>query len=280
MGPVFIVGPARSGTTLLFQALAHAAKVSYLPQALDYGYGASNLLFRVFGKRMARHAASFDSRYGRTSGLLGPSEAFGFWRHWFWKGREGDHRHEVPLAPPQAAALRTATTEIASHQGRPLLVKCLYLSLSVPALANAFPDARFIYATRDAIATAESSLHARANAGHRHAWWSTRPPGYLEMMDSPRQDQVLWQLGSIANTISRDLSSLDSRRWARVRYEDLCLDPRAVLQGVISRFALDKWDQDGIPPRFSSAASAPAAGDVRALLETSPYFHFAVDALR
>lgn len=280
LGPVFIVGPARSGTTLLFQTLAHATRVSYLPQALDYGYGASNLVFRAFGARMARHAASFESRYGRTRGLLGPSEAFGFWRQWFWKGSEGDHRHAAPLHPSSAAELRAVAAEISAHRGMPLLVKCLYLSLSVPALANAFPNARFIFATRDAAATAQSSLLARTKAGSRHAWWSTRPPGYHHMMHAPPQDQVLWQLGNIACTIRSDLASLDPGCWMRVRYEDLCEAPQEVLRGIIDRLGLDSWDHNDIPARFSSPGLAPTDTAARALLEASPYFQSAVDALQ
>lgn len=277
--PIFIVGPARSGTTLLFQALAHAARVSYLPQALDYGYGASNLVFRVFGRRMARHSASFHSRYGRTSGLLGPSEAFGFWRQWFWKGPEGDHRHEAPLSVASASSLRAAAGEIAAHQGRPLLVKCLYLSLSVPALASAFPGARFIFATRDAVATAESSLLAKASAGGRHDWWSTRPAGYLDMAGRAPEDQVLWQLGTIAATISADLATLDPRRWVRVRYEALCEDPRGTLKGVLDQFALDAWEDNELPARFTTPSSPAAAPGQRRRLEDSAYFRAAVEAL-
>jgi hypothetical protein len=274
--PVFIVGPARSGTTLLYQALAHVAQTTWLPQLLDYGYGATHLAFRVAGRRLERHRADFRSRYGRSHGWLAPSEAFGFWRQWFWKGHDGDHRHAAALPDAGAADLRAAAREVSAHRGTPMLVKCLYLSLSVPALAAAFPDARFVYIRRDAVATAASSLRARA-ATAPGTWWSTRPEGFSDHLDEPPVDQVLWQLASIARTIAADLSRLPAHRWIDVRYEDFCARPAAVATAICDRFGLARWPDPALPAAFAPGRPEPHSD---AALAASRYFADALDALR
>ena len=278
--PVFIVGPARSGTTLLFQALAHAGEVGYLPQALDYAYGASNLVFRAFSSRLSGHPASFGSRYGRTAGPFGPSEAFGFWRRWFWKGSAGDHRHGQPLPRPRADQLAKVVGEISAHGGRPLLVKCLYLSMAIPAIADAMPGARFIFVTRDALETARSSLRAKLNGGHPTSWWSTRPPGFGEHLAESPEDQVLWQMAAVARTVASDLSALPPDRWVRVRYEALCANPCKVLAEITGKLGLGLRQSNSLPERFEAADRFAIDPAINARLQASRYFPAAHEVLR
>lgn len=279
LDPIFIVGAPRSGTTLLFQVLAHSLRVAYLPRILNYAYGCSHLVFRLCARRLRRHDPVFASRVGATAGWLSPSESFNFWRRWFWKGESGDHDHPAPLAAEVAADLRRAVYAIEAHHGAPLLVKCLYLSLSIPALAAAFPNSKFIFIRRDPLEVALSMLRVRP----LRPWWSIRPSGYLQQLNAPVAHRIMWQVARTAAGIRAALEGLPGARWRMLAYDELCAAPRESV-ATIARW-LDppvcRWPDAQLPERFE--ARSPRPGADHALIEAllgAPDFGAAREALR
>src|SRR6056297_1412323 len=81
--PVFIMGPPRSGTTLLYQLLTQTCHFSYFSEfAASYNtfpFLATYLKKKHFGK----DNQSFKSDFGRPRGLFAPSEAGEIWNRWF-----------------------------------------------------------------------------------------------------------------------------------------------------------------------------------------------------
>lgn len=281
--PLFIVGAPRSGTTLLFQALAHSLRVTYLPRLLNYAYGASHLMLRVFARPLRRHRPIFVSRFGATPGLLSPSESFAFWRRWFWKGHDGDHDHPEPLPDAKAADLRDAVHAIEAHRHAPLLVKCPYLVLAVPALAAALPRARFIFLVRDPLDVGLSILRGRAQSA-RSGWWSVRPSGYLDHAAESEADQVMWQIAETTTRVRDALESLPADRWRKVDYEAFCAHPRETLRELrdwLAPAGFEAWPDDEIPDRFATGGSR-GARDTGLIerLAASPWYERAKAAIR
>lgn len=250
--PLFIFGAPRSGTTLALQVLAHGMRTTALPRLVDYGYGATNLVFRLFRERLRRPPPIFQSRFGATPGLLSPTEAYGFWRKWFPDDVTGAHFHEPVLTDAAAEDLRMAIAEVQGHLHAPQLVKCLYLCFAITALANALPTARFLLMTRDAEAVAASLLKARRGIGP-HSWWSVRPPGYQGWIDQSLIDQVIWQTAETRRCCMEQLAALPQERWRELRFEELCSSPSTSLDRIAEWLAdcgHRRRDSHALPKHF------------------------------
>ncbi|HEY9036606.1 MAG TPA: sulfotransferase [Pseudomonadales bacterium] len=276
--PVFLVGAPRSGTTLAFQVLTHALQMSFLPRALDHAYGGSHLFFRLFLARLQRQPApQFVSDQGVTPGIFSPSESFGFWRQWF-QGLSSDACLE-PLPDEQVKSLQRAVYSIQGHARQPLLVKCLYLSLAIPALIAAFPRARFIWVIRDPVAVAASVLRIRQSHPELD-WWSVRPPGYQQHMNEPLEDQVMWQLAETLRLLRAALHDVPLSQWQILRYEDVCAGPQQQVDMMahwLSSTGCKPYAEQHMPERFMARSVVDDA--LRARLQQSVYYPHVQEAM-
>lgn len=229
--PLFIVGVPRSGTTLTLQVLAHALRTTCIPRVLDHGYGLSNAVLRACRKRLQHPRPVFRSVRGRTPGLLSPGEGYGFWRRWFPQDADGAHFHRPQLSPGDAIDLQRAIHELQGHWQAPLLAKCVYLTFSITAIADAVPGARFLMVTRDPVSIAASLIRARRAIAARD-WWSIRPPGYEHWLGKPPVEQVIWQVAETRRRCQEQLHALPANRWKKLAFEDLCNDPAAMVEDI------------------------------------------------
>ncbi|MET0082510.1 MAG: sulfotransferase [Sedimenticola sp.] len=228
--PVFIVGPPRSGTTLLFQLLLSQYKLSYISNVM-----AAFPKYMVTLCGLSPHIASNytggvkKSYYGYISGLLSPNEAGRIVDEWFGVGGvEIDSR-----------SVRRTIASISSLTQSPMLIKSLFLSMKINKINEVLPSARFIYLKRDPVFTAQSILLAREKIeGSASRWWSVKPPGYESILDKDPCYQVAWQVATIERSIYEKLSMLDEGRQMHITYEDLCNGHDAVLKEVEARFSL------------------------------------------
>lgn len=211
-------GSPRSGTTLAYQVLAQAFRVTYLPRALDFASGFTHTCFRLFSHKLREGPVSLRSVRGRTPGLFGPSEAIGFWTPWVEeRGPRADRWAR------QEAGLALAVHRLQGHLESPLLVKCVYLAQAVNLLARAFPDARFVHLERAPVPAIASLYRIRSQTAP--AWWSVRPPGIDRVAGLPLLDQCIWQHFAVDAMVGEALSALGAERSRKLVYEDLCQDP-------------------------------------------------------
>ena len=86
--PIFILGSPRSGATLLIQSMIQYFDIAYLTNFTNYFYKVP-----LTGLWLEQHLLikiplmNFNSRFGDTSGSLGPNEAADFWNQWFPSGK-------------------------------------------------------------------------------------------------------------------------------------------------------------------------------------------------
>jgi len=230
--PILILGPPRSGSTLLHQLLVRRFRVGYLSNLHCRLYGGPSLVERALRGRGAP-PGDFTSTHGRTEGRLAPSECGEFWYRFFRRSPQ-----YVPLEeadPGSLRRLRAAVRELARAAGRPLVFKNLLCSLRVRPIATALPEALFLVVRRDEADNARSLLAARRRVhGDEATWWSAQPPDWEELQRLPPQDQVVGQIRAIEALVERDRAELGDDRFLDIRYEALCEDPRTELAGVAS----------------------------------------------
>ena len=81
--PIFIVGPPRSGTTLLYQIIVHCFHVAYFPNIAARFYKIPVIATKI-GKILFRpYKSDFTSTYGLVKGTMAPHEAGVIWDRWF-----------------------------------------------------------------------------------------------------------------------------------------------------------------------------------------------------
>ena len=233
--PVFVIAMPRSGSTLLFDLLAAHEDVwswgdeAYPPwAAVDpaVGSGAEGDVFRV----PVDAAAALRAAAVLHGGVVAASRDMG------WLRRKGIRPYRLVEKTP-ANVIRVA------------------------ALAQMWPDARFIHLTRDAPSNIASLLEGR-DAGLAIRDWPKRngmdwhflmPPGWQGHLHDAPAEQFAWQWEVGNESALEDLDGLDH---ARVRYEDLVANPIEVIADLLT-----------------FAALSPSAAVARAVEEMAPSKH-------
>lgn len=227
--PVFIVGPPRTGTTLLYQAMCHHLRVApprnlIVQQEVWMAPRVSRLICAL-AERRAPPADHFTSSYGSTQGDTSPCEAGQVWNRWFPGGP-----CDQPLPEAEAQQVRAFVAGIEAGGGGPFVNKNVMHSVRIPVLARLFPNALFVEVHRNVLMAARSIYQARL----RHPvnqWWSVRPPGYESLLELPLAAQAVAQVQLIHRQIEADCQSIPDRR-ILVRYEELCANPTGVVSGI------------------------------------------------
>lgn len=248
---LLIVGPPRSGSTLLYQLLAATLPVSYLTNWSALFPRATITASRIGPRpRATKRAPDLASYYGNTRGLRAPNDGFHVWNRWL-----GNDRYATPdsLDEQAAVSMRRFFAAWTSVFPRPFLNKNNRNASCVALLAGVLEDAIFIRTSRDPVFVAQSLLLAReAIQGDRGAGWglgSERPARPAD----PFQD-VAGQVDHVERTLDTQCAALPPGRLVRVPYEELCRDPTAIVRRVYSRV----WDDETL-----AAASCPTLAPLK-----------------
>jgi len=131
------------------------------------------------------------------------------------------------------------------------------LSLRVPLLASAFPDARFVVSFRDPAATIAEMLIQWQSGQYvvtdELPGWEGTPwslplvPGWRELAGMPLEEIVVRQWLSITGTLLDDLERLPAQRWAVSDFGALIADPRGEMQRLCAFLGVG-YDQALLSP--------------------------------
>ncbi len=235
--PLFIVGPPRSGTTLLYLLLAHRFRTSYISNFLVMTPKSPVLLGKI-AKPFHPLAGprSFFNRYGETQGWRGPNQGYRVWNEWFPTERDYIPPDEITSA--KRLGLRRMIAGIEAIGGGPFVNKWQRNAARIEALDTIFPEALFVRVTRDPVYIAQSLLKGKLELnGDIHRWYSVRPSEMPPVADLSPTEQVSYQAVLIDRQIERDLSHLGKGRSFTLGYEDLCANPAKILDDMAAWYA-------------------------------------------
>lgn len=224
--PVIVVSSPRSGSSLLFETLARA------PELHTIGGESHQLIESIPG--------------------LHPSQ----------RGWASNRLTEADATPSTVASLhRLFEVNARDRNGaRPggssrfrLLEKTPKNALRVPFLAEAFPDATFVYLYRDPRETISSMLDAWRSGrfvtypdlpGWGQPQWSLLlTPGWRDLLDQPLAEVVARQWVETTTMLLDDLEALPADRWCVASYDRLVADPAAEIGQLCEHLGL-AWDVD------------------------------------
>ena len=253
--PVFILGHARSGTTLTFRLISQDEErfsyfllwECYFPSLLQKKIvrASASLDSRVFGGILGKLAERFDDwRYGKARhmhvmGLNLPEEddisyfysmASGFWMTKMpWMG-ELDFFYVDTWPVEKRRRLTAFYRELVRRQlclnggDRVHLSKNPYWTGRVEALIQAFPDARFVVNMRDPRSTIPSLLKLNQNAWRRLDW-----------DDAKQRDSIDVLIQQSWYNYRHPLEVLEAHpeiRSAILEYDDLTTNPAGAIEAV------------------------------------------------
>lgn len=218
---LFVVGPPRSGTTLVAQTVIRALPVAYLTNLTSIFPRAPITAGRLLRARLANEKIRPRSHYGRTSRLYGPNDGLQLWDRW-----TGGDRTRIPVelwAAERTAMVRFFGAYEKAH-GMPIVAKNNSLNLYASLVAEALPTARFVCMRREPLFLAQSLLQARR---HIHGSFAI-PYG----PDSPDRDASLDPVDDVCAQIRfheasarQQLQAIGAERFRFVSYETFCDDP-------------------------------------------------------
>jgi len=243
---VFIIGCARSGTTLLFQYLASSGLFSYPSNIISRFYYApyigakiQSLLYDLDDKGELLGATkdiAYHSDLGKTKGPVQPHEFWYFWNR-FVQFEENQVISQTNKEKMDIAHLRREVAAFESVKNRPILMKAMNFNWELDFLASIFPNAYFIHVKREVVFNAQSLLLSREKYfDDRNKWYSFRPPEFEKYDQMSALEQVVSQVKDVHQAI--DSCDELSHRIFEVKYEQFCLNPKNVLLPILSRIGL------------------------------------------
>lgn len=257
---LFIVGCARSGTTLLYQYLANSGLFGY----------PSNFISRFFyapyvGIRLQQMLIDADrngeifqinsenifiSNLGKTFGPKQPHEFWYFWNRFFqFKELQQLSREELlsvdwPLFLKELHAMETAF-------GLPLLMKAMNMNWHINELAKRSNNIHFLFIKREVLYNAQSLLLARDKFfGNLEEWYSFKPENYYDLKKLLPWEQTVEQVISTNMAIEEQLKNLNESRYTILNYKDFCRKPADLLKNLHQKLNLQigkkTLDNEGI----------------------------------
>jgi hypothetical protein len=250
---VYVFGVPRSGTTVATQLLVAHSSMAYVNHVIAahwrapiHGILLNNRLFGGF------RCTDLQSVHGLTGGAFEPHEFGRFWDRLF-----PSHDREVRVRTHSVDwdAVRGSLLGMMDAFARPAFFKSFHVGWHLPAFADRFRKAVFVWVRRDTEDTAASLLTMREEqTGSRDEWVSFRPPDHERYSELDCYAQVAGQALGLRRVLENNVSALEGPSPILVEYEDLCRNPAAYLEqvtGAVCDLGGDAKVVDG-PPRALS----------------------------
>jgi|15BtaG_2_1085339.scaffolds.fasta_scaffold01016_7 hypothetical protein len=222
---VFILGPPRTGSTLLYQIMVNFFSFFYFSNLINEFFYVHPICGAVLSNSLKVEKISYDSDYGKTSGPLGPSEASLVMRRWFG-GEHPAQTNSSKIIPSEKEHIICTMSSIHSLTGMPILIKNAWNCFRIKNIIELFPNSKFIWIRRDLASSSESDLKSRIHRGSENIWNSATTSNYKEIQKRPPYEQVVLQQYEYNLAISTGLTEFASGKYTEIWYKDLCNSPK------------------------------------------------------
>lgn len=256
--PVFIIGPPRSGTTLVYEALVSGYGFAYISN-LAHRFPKTPAAATKLGLRWIRqHEGKFESRFGHISGWGAPNEGGAIWNRWFPRDvyLEGDFVNQVPVAEA-----RGTIGAIAKVMDGPFLNKNVMHSVHLELLDRLFPGCVFIEIRRNPKPNVRSIarmslLESGGKPEGPVEWDSVKPRAWKRYENEDFVMKACAQVFHVWEDIESGIQKIGSPRFFRVVYETFCANPGEVLKDLLaflSSHGIQVHSKGDVPASFSAS---------------------------
>lgn len=258
INPIFLVGPPRSGTTVLYRWFTYYLdeKIAYITRLADL-YPDSAFLLNWIGLKIFKEKLEIQSqhRYGQIKGFTALAEGNRLWP-WCEESLDGqekynsrylfdrtDYQKEQSITPIVSYFLQNVIRKLCLLMKSELLInKSVHNTIHIMELKKLFPDARFIGIIRDGRSVTKSLINARKDIqGNSRKWWGVKPSNWEKIRLLPPHLSCGKQWEGLLNDMENQLEQLPKNDFIYVRYEDFLSEPFMELEKIYSHFNL-KFD--------------------------------------
>lgn len=253
---ILLLGGSRSGTTLLYQTLAHYLPVSFIDNFTSAFQRSPLAAYKLFHNLIPQPKKNFRSYYGSVAGLGGPNDAFPLWNRWL-----GEDRNHIPedIAPELKRDMKAFFRTWIHISKKPFLNKNNRNSLCAPMFDSVIDNVLFVEIYRDPVFVAQSLVLSRRNVqGSNEVGWGllskdsdnkADPLGYI--------DDICSQVQEVNRIIAEGRKKIDPEKYIRVSFEGFCNNPSETvkkLAKIAFKTKIEFKDLDDL--EFSTAANS------------------------
>lgn len=225
---LIVVGPPRSGTTLVAQYLINAFNVAYINNLTSLFPGSPITVNRVLKHVVPLRAGDYDAFYGKSRGLAGANDGLYIWDRWL-----GSDRHQIPTRLEDGASdnmLRFFGAMDGLYQ-LPVVTKVNGLNTCAHLVTEVLQNARFLCMQRDPLHLAQSLYFARRDiTGNMRSAYGVQHPN--SDPEDPIED-VCQQVLFHERNARQQQELLGESRFSVVSYEDFCRKPRSLVDCLL-----------------------------------------------
>lgn len=234
---VFVVGPPRSGTTLVAQALIASLPVAYFNNLTSVFPRSPILVNRAASRPFRNERIEFRSFYGKSKKWFGPNDALYFWDRWL-----GRDRTVIPASVDEPNRTRLIQFFGAFQEAfpRPLVAKHNNMNAYANVVAPLLPTSIFLCLRRDPLYLAQALLKSRRDIhGSDDASYGLDDPAQKGRKDNNPYEAVCRQVAFYQTLEREQLEALGPDRYWIVDYEAFCNDPNAIVGRVAKYISRD-----------------------------------------
>jgi len=221
--PVFIIGPPRSGSTILFQVLTNYLDILYINNLVNLAKKNPFFGFFLTHKFLKTELHdTYDSKYGISNqeNLVAPNEGV-FWYKWLHGN--GHYSDKFSLSEKQKKEFKNTIFAIINKYQKPFLIKNLSFSVRIKLLNDIFPKAKYIYIKREPVFVAQSIFQAKKKLKiPENKLWSIKPKNYKELEKLNNVQQISRQVFEIEKHINQDKELIDQKNFLEINYTEFC----------------------------------------------------------
>jgi hypothetical protein len=252
--PIFIIGCPRSGTTLLFTILRSSQELWSSPDESHYAWekfleDKRDHMFSIyltaenFSEGDREYLENKYAEYTHHGSLMRKIT-----KHVFFNRFKNNLAQFFLLWRKYVSFLKSL-----SQADYRVIDKTPPNTYRVDYLAKAFPDAKFIYLTRDGASNISSLIEGwksegRFNFSFRNfydynsqinikgyngkVWKFTNPPGWEHYLNKPLEEVCAFQWLSAHHYSQEAFKKMPANRWIPVKYEDLIANPEKTIREI------------------------------------------------
>ena len=256
INPIFLVGPPRSGTTVIYRWFSYYlnGKIAYITRLADlYPDGAFLLNWiglKIYGKKLEIQS---PHTYGQVKGFTALAEGNRLWP-WCEESLEGiekynsrylfdrtDYQKEKCITPAVYYFLHKVLRKQCLLMDSKLLInKSVHNTIQILDLKQLFPTAKFIGIIRDGRSVTKSLITARIDIqGSSQKWWGVKPSNWEESKLLPPHLSCGKQWEGLLNDMENQLEQLPENDYKFIRYEDFLSKPYEEMEKIYKHFKLD-----------------------------------------
>lgn len=225
--PLFVVGPPRSGTTVVIQHILNSFEFAYFPNlAKQHPY--APVTFATLARLRYRYQPSYESAFGIIDGPMAPSDGWDIFHRWFPR-----YDFHVAIKQDRLYELRNIVRLLEVVFRAPFANKNNANTVRIDQLSTVFPDAIFVSVKRDVTDTVASVVASRVkHATPPNEWWGVAPPQFWDREFVSETERAVYQTLGITEYVDSSLSKLPPSRYTQIAYETFCAEPTAVLEWI------------------------------------------------